>query len=115
MAENDERLVILEKAKKVRADLDAEATAAAGVKFNQAVVLSQIALAGDNAMVSRLGPALDRAVHTLTTAVSGLERKGLIVRIQRKGEDRRVFRINLTPAGTDVLTKLRETTLPLPK
>ena len=114
MAENDERLVILEEAKKVRAALDAEATAAAGVKFNQAVVLSKIASAGDDAMVSRLGPALDRAVHTLTSAVNGLVRKGLVERLQRKGEDRRIFRIRLTADGEAALTKLRETTLPLP-
>ena len=113
MVEKDERLVILEKAKTFRAELDAEATAAAGVKFNQAVVLSKIALAGDNARVSRLAPALDRAVHTLTMAVNGLERKGLVERLQRKGEDRRVIRIRLTAEGDAALKKLRETTLPL--
>jgi DNA-binding MarR family transcriptional regulator len=114
MADTDERLMILERAKQIRSELDAEAGVAAGVKFNQAVVLSHIASLGGDAMVSRLGPALNRAVHTLTTAVSGLERKGLVERFQRKGEDRRVVRINLTPQGVAALNKLRETTLPLP-
>ena len=107
--------MILANAKKVREELDAEANAAAGVKFNQAVVLSHIGLQGSDAMVSRLAVALDRAVHTLTSAVNGLERKGLVERLQRKGEDRRIIRIRLTTKGAAALDKLRESSLPLPR
>jgi DNA-binding MarR family transcriptional regulator len=110
----DPRLAILEQAKKVRAELDAEAAAAAGVTFNQAQVIALIDEAGGDAMVSKLAPLLDRAVHTLTSAVSGLERLGLVERIRRRGEDGRIVRIALTGTGRDALSKLRLTGLPLP-
>ncbi len=115
MAATDERLMVLAKAKKVREELDGEASAAAGVKFNQAVVLSQIALLGSDATVSQLAAALDRAVHTLTSAVNGLEKQRLVQRLKRKGEDRRIIRIQLTSQGDATLKRLRQTSLPLPQ
>ncbi len=105
----------MERAKQAQAALDTEAEQAAGVTFNQGQVLVLISQAGaDGAMVSKLAPLLDRAIHTLTAAVSGLERKGLVQRMSQKGEDRRIVRIKLTTAGTDAVANLGATSLPLP-
>jgi len=112
---NDPRLQIMEQAKQAQAALDTEAEQAAGVTFNQSQVLVLISQAGDEgAMVSKLAPLLDRAIHTLTAAVTGLERKGLVQRMSKKGEDRRIVRIKLTAEGTDAVAKLGATSLPLP-
>mgnify|MGYP006197840877 CR=1 FL=1 len=46
--------------------------------------------------VGRLASTLGRAVHTLTSAVNGLERKGMVIRQSIKGEDRRIIRIAIT-------------------
>ena len=43
-----------------------------------------------------LAATLSRAVHTLTSAINGLERKGLAVRTSLPGEDRRIVRIVIT-------------------
>ena len=111
---DDPRLKLLEEAKQVHAALDAEAQAAAEVSFNQAQLLVLIEGYGDEAMVSVLAPQLDRAVHTMTSAVTGLQKLGLVERFSKKGEDRRIVRIRLTAQGKDALGKLRKTTLPLP-
>ena len=56
----------MEQAKQAQAALDAEAEQAANVTFNQAQVLALVGQAEEGAMVSRLAPVLNRAVHTLT-------------------------------------------------
>ena len=112
---NDPRLQIMEQAKLVQATLDAEAEQTANVTFNQSQVLVLISQAGvEGAMVTKLSPLLGRAVHTLTAAVSGLQRKGLVQRLSLKGEDRRIVRIRLTAEGLDAVAKLRTSSLPLP-
>ena len=111
---DDPRLKLLEEAKQVHAALDAEAKATAEVSFNQAQLLVLIEAYGGEATVSALSPQLDRAIHTLTVAVTGLQKLGLVERFSRKGEDRRIVRIRLTGQGKDALGKLRKTTLPLP-
>ena len=92
---------------KLRLQLNDLGQAAASVTLNQAVLLSQIAAAGNVAMVSRLGAERGRAVHTMTSAVTGAEKKGLVERRKIKGEDRRVIRIGLTSQGEDALASFR--------
>ena len=104
----------MEQAKQAQAALDAEAEQSADVTFNQGQVLALVGQAEEGAMVSRLAPVLNRAVHTLTSAVSGLEKKGMVERFSKKGEDRRIVRIRLTAPGQEALIKLRTTSLPLP-
>jgi DNA-binding MarR family transcriptional regulator len=111
---DDPRLQLLEQAKRVRLELDAEAEQAAEVTFHQAQVLALVEAQDSQATVSKMAPVLDRAVHTLPAAVDGMERKGLVQRFANKGEDRRIVRAGLTGAGNDALAKLRETDLPLP-
>ena len=111
---DDPRLRLLEEAKQVRTALDAEAKEAASVTFNQAQMLALIDARRDEATVSELAPTLDRAVHTMTSAVTGLQNLGLVERFAKKGEDRRIVRIRLTSQGSNALGKLRATTLPLP-
>ena len=112
---SDPRLQLMAQAKKAQAELDAEAESSAGVTFNQGQVLALVGRSDSDAMVSKLAPTLDRAVHTLTSAVSGLEKKGLVQRLKKKGEDGRIVRIRLTASGEDALAKLRATSLPLPE
>jgi DNA-binding MarR family transcriptional regulator len=104
----------MEQAKRTQAALDAQADEAAGLTYNQSQVLTLVGQSEEGAMVSKLAPVLDRAVHTLTVAVTGLEKKGLLQRLTIKGEDARIVRIKLTADGVDAVSKLRATTLPLP-
>jgi DNA-binding MarR family transcriptional regulator len=69
-------LIMIERALKLRLQLNDLGQAAPGVTLNQAVLLSQIAAAGNLATVSGLSGARKRPVHTLTTAVDGVEKKG---------------------------------------
>ena len=103
---DDPRLRLLEEAKQVHAALDAEANGAAQVTFNQAQMLALIDARGDEATVSELAPKLDRAVLTMTSAVTGLQKLGLVERFAKKGEDRRIVRIRLTRQGKEALGKL---------
>ena len=112
---NDPRLQLMEQAKVVQAALDAEAEQAANMTFNQSQVLVLIGQAGEQGtMVTKLAPLLGRAAHTLTVAVDGLQRKGLVQRLSRKGDDRRIIWIRLTAEGVDAVAKLRASSLPLP-
>lgn len=100
-------MTVLEMAHRVHQELNDRANAAAGLTLNQALVLSEVERAAGRAMVSELAGILGRAVHTLTSAVNGLERKGLVVRQTIRGEDRRIVRIAVTPKGTEALVKFR--------
>ena len=100
-------LIMIERALKLRLQLNDLGQAAPGVTLNQAVLLSQIAAAGNLATVSGLSGARKRPVHTLTTAVDGVEKKGLVQRSKIKGEDGRVIRIGLTSEGAAALASFR--------
>lgn len=112
MAGTDDSLVrsmtVLEMAHRVHQDLNDRATSAAGLTLNQALVLSEIVEAKGRATVSELAATLGRAVHTLTSAVNGLERKGMVIRQSIKGEDRRIIRIAATEKGQEALAAFRE-------
>ena len=111
MTQIDEKLVrsmtVLEMAHRVHQQLNERANAAAGLTLNQALVLSEVEGGNGRATVSELAGTLGRAVHTLTSAVNGLERKGLVVRQTIRGEDRRIIRIAATNAGVDALKAFR--------
>ncbi len=111
--EKDERLEILARAKVVQDELDAEAGRVAGVTFNQAVVLARVQASGDLATVSLLAAGMNRAVHTLTSTINGLERKGMVHRRQVSGDDRRIVRIALQQDGREALARLSGTNLPI--
>ena len=97
----------LEMAHRVHQHLNEQATAAAGLTLNQALVLSEISVAKGRSTVSELASTLGRAVHTLTSAVNGLERKKMVVRQSIKGEDRRIIRIAATEKGQESLVAFR--------
>lgn len=111
MAATDDQLrrsmTVLEMAHRVRQDLNEQATAAASLTLNQALVLSEISVAKGRSTVSELASTLGRAVHTLTSAVNGLERKKMVVRQSIKGEDRRIIRIAATEKGQESLVAFR--------
>jgi DNA-binding MarR family transcriptional regulator len=100
-------MTVLEMAHRVHQELNDKATSAAGLTLNQALVLSEIVNANGRSTVSELAGTLGRAVHTLTSAVNGLERKKMVVRQSIKGEDRRIIRIASTQKGTEALTSFR--------
>lgn len=75
--------------------------------LNQAVVLSEVGLSNGRATVPTLAATLARAVHTLTSAINGLERKGLVARRTVAGEDHQIIRIESTSAGNDGLKAVR--------
>jgi DNA-binding MarR family transcriptional regulator len=100
-------MTVLEMAHRVHQELNDKATSAAGLTLNQALVLSEIVTANGRSTVSELAGTLGRAVHTLTSAVNGLERKKMVVRQSIKGEDRRIIRIASTQKGQEALTAFR--------
>lgn len=100
-------LTVLEQAHRVHELLNDRAISASGLTLNQALVLSEIVDANGRATVSDLAWKLGRAVHTLTAAVSGLERKKLVIRQTVRGEDRRIVRIAPTEHGRDALAQFR--------
>lgn len=100
-------MTVLETAHRVHDSLNDVSLSAAGLTLNQALVLSEIEGAKGRATVSELAATLGRAVHTLTSAVNGLERKKMVVRHSIKGEDRRIIRIGITDAGQDALLAFR--------
>lgn len=73
--------------------------AGVGITMNQYVVLLLVEQDQGRATVSTLAERLGRAVHTLTAAVNGLEKKGLVLRQTIRGEDRRIIRIATTREG----------------
>ena len=111
MAATDDQLrrsmTVLEMAHRVHQDLNEQAIAAAGLTLNQALVLSEISVSKGRSTVSELASTLGRAVHTLTSAVNGLERKKMVVRHSIKGEDRRIIRIAATEEGQESLVAFR--------
>jgi DNA-binding MarR family transcriptional regulator len=106
-AELNRSMTVLEMAHRVHQELNDKATSAAGLTLNQALVLSEIVAANGRSTVSELAGTLGRAVHTLTSAVNGLERKKMVVRQSIKGEDRRIIRIAATQNGTEALVAFR--------
>ncbi|MDA1035955.1 MAG: MarR family winged helix-turn-helix transcriptional regulator [Chloroflexi bacterium] len=100
-------MTVLEMAHRVHQDLNDRAGSAAGLTLNQALVLSEIDSSSGRATVSELAQTLGRAVHTLTSAVNGLENKKFVMRHSIKGEDRRIVRIAATQAGSDALKSFR--------
>ena len=100
-------MTVLEVAHRVHQELNDRANAAAGLTLNQALVLSEVERSNGRATVSELSGTLGRAVHTLTSAVNGLERKRLVVRQSIRGEDRRIIRIAVTSAGSEALKAFR--------
>ena len=111
MAATDDQLrrsmTVLEMAHRVHQDLNKQAIAAAGLTLNQALVLSEVSVSKGRSTVSELASTLGRAVHTLTSAVNGLERKKMVVRQSIKGEDRRIIRIAATEKGQESLVAFR--------
>ncbi len=100
-------MTVLEMAHRVHQDLNDRANSAAGLTLNQALVLSEIDASKGRATVSELSQTLGRAVHTLTSAVNGLENKKFVMRHSIKGEDRRIVRIAATQTGSDALKAFR--------
>lgn len=100
-------MTVLEIAHRVHEALNEKSLSAAGITLNQALVLSEIETTQGRATVSELSQTLGRAVHTLTSAVNGLERKSLVMRHSIKGEDRRIVRIATTQAGEQALKDFR--------
>ncbi|MEE8518107.1 MAG: MarR family transcriptional regulator [Dehalococcoidia bacterium] len=95
-------------AHRVLQDLNDRVGTTVGLTLNQVLVLSEIERGQGRATVSGLATTLGRAVHTLTSAVNGLERKGLVSRRTLRGEDRRIIRISATSAGNDRLATFRQ-------
>ncbi len=106
-------MAVLETAHRLLQDLNDGVGAAVGLTLNQVLVLSEIAGADGKATVSTLAATLGRAVHTLTSAVNGLERKSLVSRRTIRGEDRRIVRIAATSAGAEALATFKRSLDPV--
>ena len=106
-------MAVLETAHRLLQDLNDRVGAAVGLTLNQVLVLSEVADADGKATVSALAATLGRAVHTLTSAVNGLERKGLVSRRTIRGEDRRIVRIAATASGTDAIATFKRSLDPV--
>ena len=98
----------IEIARRERQELNERVVRATDLTLNQCLVLSEVEHANGRATVSSLAATLGRAVHTLTSAINGLERKGLVVRTSLPGEDRRIVRIVITAKGSAALRRFRE-------
>lgn len=110
MAQNEElvRFVTrIEIARRERQELNERVVAATTLSLNQCLVLSEVEHENGRATVSTLAATLGRAVHTLTSAINGLERKGLAMRTSLPGEDRRIVRIVITAKGSSALQRFR--------
>lgn len=97
----------IEIARRERQELNERVVAATGLTLNQCLVLSEVEHENGRATVSSLATTLGRAVHTLTSAINGLERKGLVSRTSMPGEDRRIIRIVITSKGSAALERFR--------
>lgn len=90
-------------------------TASAGVPFAEFVTLmhifhlSQEADAKDGVRVMRIKEMTHISLPAVSQQVRTLEEKGLVVRSIR-AKDRRISLVALTPAGHDVLKRVRENT-----
>ncbi len=110
MAQSDELvrfITRIEMARRERQVLNERVIAATGLTLNQCLVLSEVQHENGKSTVSSLAATLGRAVHTLTSAVNGLERKGLVARTSLPGEDRRIVRIVITAKGSNALARFR--------
>lgn len=99
-------VTVMEKGVRLKQALDNRVESIAGISFLQATVLAAIKREDGKATVSGLAAQFDRAVHTMTSAVNGLERGGFAERVSIRGEDRRIVRIRLTSRGEDALVEL---------
>ena len=110
MAQNEDlvRFVTrIEIARRERQELNERVVSATTLTLNQCLVLSEVEHENGRATVSTLAVTLGRAVHTLTSAINGLERKGLVIRTSLPGEDRRIVRIVITGKGSSALQRFR--------
>ncbi|MEX2598696.1 MAG: MarR family transcriptional regulator [Dehalococcoidia bacterium] len=98
----------IEIARRERQELNERVVAATTLTLNQCLVLSEVEHENGRATVSTLALTLGRAVHTLTSAINGLERKGLVMRTSMPGEDRRIVRIVITSKGSGALERFRK-------
>jgi len=89
-------LSLMESGRRVREALDTLAEHETGLRFNQLVVLAAVRALGDTATVTTLAARLGRAVHTETSAVNGLVKRGYLERLQDRNGDRRLWQIRET-------------------
>lgn len=75
----------------------------AGVSGAQLWALSEVASAGE-IMVSQLAKAMSLHQSTTSNLVEKLEAKGLVTRV-RSVDDRRVVKVQVSPAGKAILSK----------
>lgn len=89
----------------------ASSRAVHGMTFEQALMLAAIEQLDGTATVSLLATEdwFNRAVHTMTSAVNAVDRKGWVRRYHIKGTDRRVVNIMLTNRGRIALNTWRRT------
>ena len=99
-------LQVAELSHGLRLALSAHVRRAAGLTLQQAIALCRIDLAGGHITISELAALLGRASHSVTALVDNMEREGLVSRL-RRDEDRRRVWVQLDPAGTDKLRLCR--------
>jgi DNA-binding MarR family transcriptional regulator len=82
-----------------------------GLTFPKWVAMASLRRFGECSM-TRLAKLSASDRTTLTRSVDGLIREGLVVR-ETSTEDRRIVVVRLTPAGLDLLARIREDIRPL--
>ena len=95
---------VVETARLLRREANKRA-AVIGATKSQWRVLARLSHAGDGVRQVELAEALDVEPITLCRMIDRLEEAGLVER-RRDGEDRRAWRIHLTPASAPVIAKL---------
>ena len=100
-------LQIAELSHGLRQVLSAHVRRAAGLTLQQANALCRIDLAGGRITISELAALLGRASHSVTALVDNMEHEGLVSRL-RRDEDRRRVWVQLGPAGADKLRLCRD-------
>ena len=87
-------------------------TADTPLTFDQALVLSDIDTRGRQTTPASVAVSLDRELHTVESALDGLERKGLIVR-EPEGLGQADDRLRITEAGRRAMTTFHEAAGPV--
>jgi DNA-binding MarR family transcriptional regulator len=78
----------------------------ASVTLQQVLLLNRIAERGGNANSTQLAAALNMSLPSVSQMIDRLHQLGLVERVEIR-QDRRQRRIGLTPAGSDLLARLR--------
>jgi DNA-binding MarR family transcriptional regulator len=104
----EEVLQVIDLAQRLQQVLSSRTQELTGLTLQQALVLSNVDMAGGKTTVSDLAQSLSRASHTVTATVNVLERRGFVSRLRDELQDRRRVWVRLTGDGRTRLATFRQ-------